>query len=117
MKLRQLSFDPGEIIVEPGQPCVGAFLIEAGKVEVFRKSGDRKVVVAVLGKGEIFGEMALIDHVPHARYVRSVESTQCLLISRTQYEAMIEQTQPILKLFLTRVVRKLRKTTEVTFGK
>lgn len=117
MKLRQLSFEAGDIVVEPGQPCVGAFLIEAGKVEVYRKAGDRKVVVATLGKGEIFGEMALIDHVPHARFVRALEYTQCLLISRDQYEAMIEQTPPILKLFLTRVVRKLRKTTEVTFGR
>ncbi|MEQ8396378.1 cyclic nucleotide-binding domain-containing protein [Thalassobaculum sp.] len=117
MKLKQLSFDAGEIIVEPGQACQGAFLIEAGKVEVYRKVGERKIVVAVLGKGEIFGEMALIDHAPHARYVRAVDSTHCLLISRAQYEAMIEQTPPILKLFLTRVVRKLRKTTEVTFGK
>ena len=37
--------------------------------------------------------------------------------AREQYEAMIAQTPPILKLILTRVVRKLRKTTEVTFGR
>ena len=116
MKLKQLAFEAEAMIVEPGQPCLGAFLIEAGKVEVFRKAGDRKVVVATLGNGEIFGEMALVEHVPHARYVRALEYTDCLLISREQYEAMIAQTPPILKLILTRVVRKLRKTTEVTFG-
>ena len=117
MKLRQLSFNPDEIIVEPGQPCVGAFLIESGRVEVSRMSGDRKIVVAVLGKGEIFGEMALVDHVPHIRTVRALEGTDCLLISRAQYEALLEGTPPVIKLILARVVRKLRKTTDLAFGR
>ena len=117
MKLRQVSFEPDEIIVEPGQPCVGAFLIESGRVEVSRMAGDRKVVVAVLGKGEIFGEMALVDHVAHARTVRALEGTDCLLISRAQYEALLADTPPIMKLILTRVVRKLRKTTDLAFGR
>lgn len=117
MKLRQLSFDPDEIILEPGQPCVGAFLIERGKVEVSRIAGERKIVVAVLGKGDIFGEMALVDHVPHARTVRALEGTDCLLISRAQYEELLAETPPIMKLFLARVVRKLRKTTDLAFGR
>lgn len=117
VKLRQLTFHPDEVIVEPGQPCVGAFLIEAGRVEVYRMAGDRRVVVAVLGKGEIFGEMALVEHLPHARYVRALELTDCLLISRAQYDALLAETPPIMKLFLSRVVRKLRKTTDLAFGR
>jgi len=117
MKLKQLLFAADEQILEPGQPCQGAFLIEAGKVEVYRRSGERKVVVAVLGKGDIFGELALIDHVAHIRYVRALEPTECLLISRAQYEAMAEQTPALMKLIVARVVRKLRRTTELAFGK
>ncbi len=117
MKLKQLSFDAEELILEPGQPCVGAFLIERGKVEISRMAGDRKVVVAVLGKGDIFGEMALVDQVPHARTVRALEGTDCLLISRAQYDALMADTPPIMKLFLSRVVRKLRKTTDLAFGR
>jgi len=117
MKLKQVSFDQEEVILKPDQPCQGAFLIEAGRVEVYRMSGGRKVVVAVLGKGDVFGELALADHVPHARYVRALEDTDCLLISREQYEELLAQTPPIMKLFLLRVVRKLRKTTDVAFGR
>lgn len=117
MRLKQVSFEPDEIILEPDQPCQGAFLIEAGKVEVYRMAGDRKVVVAVLGKGDIFGEMALVDHAPHVRYVRALEGTDCLLIARDQYEELLASTPPIMKLILTRVVRKLRRTTDVAFGR
>ncbi|GHD59475.1 hypothetical protein GCM10017083_43720 [Thalassobaculum fulvum] len=117
MKLKQVSFDHDEVILKPDQPCQGAFLIEAGRVEVYRMSGGRKVVVALLGKGEVFGEMALVDHVPHARYVRALEDTDCLLISREQYEELMEHTPAIVRLFLNRVVRKLRKTTDVAFGR
>lgn len=117
MRLSQVYFDVGEMIVRPGQSCGGAFLIEDGKVEVYRESGDRKIVVANLGKGEIFGEMALVGGVDHVRFVQAIEPTTCLLISTEQYLALFEQTPPIMKLFLTRVVRKLRKTTDIAFGK
>jgi len=117
LKLQQLFFDAAEVIVEPGMECVGAFLIEDGVVEVYRMSGDRKIVVATLGKGDIFGEMALVDDVPHVRYVRARENTTCLLITKEQYAALYQDTPAVMKLFLMRVVRKLRKTTDIAFGK
>ena len=116
MKLRRAFFDAETIITRPDQPCQGAFVIEAGKVEIYRMAGDRKVVMAVLGKGEIFGEMALVENTPHAHFARALEGTDCLLISRAQYEAALVQVPPIVKLILTRVVRKLRKSTGLTFG-
>ena len=117
MKLQQVMFEKGEIIVEPGEPSKGAFLIEDGKVEVFRASGGRKIVVASLGKGEIFGEMALVGGTEHVRYVQARERTNCLVISVEQYKALIEDTPPIMRLFLARVVRKLQRTTDLAFGK
>lgn len=117
MKLRRAFFEAETVITRPDQPCQGAFLIEAGRVEIFRMAGDRKVVMAVLGKGEIFGEMALVENAPHAHFARAVEGTDCLLIPRGQYEAALEQTPAIVKLILTRVVRKLRKTTGLAFGR
>ncbi len=116
MKLRQVMFERGEIIVEPDQPCQGAFLIESGKVEIYRMAGERRIVVATLGKGEIFGEMALVSGTAHARYVRAQERTSCLVISTEQYKALLEETPAIMQLFLSRVVRKLRRTTALTFG-
>ena len=67
IKLPQMFFEMGEIILEPDMPCRGAFLIEAGSVEVYRMVGDRKIVVAILGKGEIFGEVAMVENVSHVR--------------------------------------------------
>jgi CRP/FNR family transcriptional regulator, cyclic AMP receptor protein len=117
MKLQQVMFEAGDVIVEPGQACKGAFLIEDGKVEVFRSSGGRTIVVASLGKGEIFGEVALVGGSEHVRYVQARERTSCLVISVEQYQALIEDTPPIMRLFLARVVRKLRRTTDLAFGK
>tara|TARA_Y100000588_G_C13841862_1_gene748169 strand:- start:124 stop:504 length:381 start_codon:yes stop_codon:yes gene_type:complete len=117
IKLSQMFFEMGEIILKPEMPCQGAFLIEAGSVEVYRMVGDRKIVVAILGRGEIFGEVAMVENVPHVRYVRALEGTDCLMITNSQYQALYEKTPPIMKLFLARVVRKLRKTTDITFGK
>ena len=115
IELAKLSFGANDIILEAGAACKGAFLIESGLVEVYRDVDQRRVVIAQLGKGEIFGELAVIDDVPHAH--PAIQDTQCLLITPAQYQELFANTPGIMKLFLSRVVRKLRMTTDTTFGK
>ena len=117
IELAKLSFGANDIILEAGAACKGAFLIESGLVEVYRDVDQRRVVITQLGKGEIFGELAVIDDVPHAHHVRAIQDTQCLLITPAQYQELFANTPGIMKLFLSRVVRKLRMTTDTTFGK
>ena len=54
---KELSFKPGDKMVDEGTTGVGFYLILDGKAEV-RKGAK---VLASLGKGQFFGEMSLID--------------------------------------------------------
>lgn len=62
MKLHQIMFEPKVMIVEPGQTGKGDFLIESSKGKVYRRVGECQIPIAILGKGDIFGEMALVDN-------------------------------------------------------
>ena len=55
-------FYKGQTIIEQDVSGNRAFYIERGMVEVLVRDGPYMVRVAVLGAGEIFGEMALIEH-------------------------------------------------------
>jgi CRP-like cAMP-binding protein len=69
-------FTAGELICHEEDPCDALFLIESGRVHILPHSvnGEHKEVV-ILGKGEAFGEMALVTGIPAIKRAEAVENT------------------------------------------
>ncbi|MDP6351979.1 MAG: cyclic nucleotide-binding domain-containing protein [Alphaproteobacteria bacterium] len=65
------TFSSGQEIFAEGDRSDYAYIIEYGNVVIYREIGDRQVRLAVLGKGEIFGEMGLIDDRPRSASARA----------------------------------------------
>lgn len=61
------------------------YFILAGWVKVRRLAGDGAVTVAVLGKGEVFGEMAVLDESPRSTDVVSLSPVKVLSISAPNF--------------------------------
>lgn len=83
------DFASGSTIVQEGdEGGVGFYLILDGEVEV-RK---RDKVLATLGKGEFFGEMALLleKDTPRSADVVAIRDTKCLLLSRWDLRGLIK---------------------------
>jgi cAMP-dependent protein kinase regulator len=85
-------FQPGETIVEEGQPGSSLFAIVEGSVEVVRtlKSGRRRMV-AFLGEGDFFGEMSLLSDEPRFATVKAFERTAVLELTRERLEQIIQR--------------------------
>ncbi|WP_375773302.1 cyclic nucleotide-binding domain-containing protein [Archangium gephyra] len=90
--LQPRVFQPGESIVEEGQPGSSMFAIVEGSVEVVRtlKSGRRRTV-AFMGEGEFFGEMSLLAGTPRFATVRAFERTAVLELTREQLELLLQR--------------------------
>jgi len=84
----QREFPAGKDIVTEGDTGAGFFLIENGKVEVIHGS----TLLATLGKGDYFGEMAMLDGRPRVASVRAVETTTCLVMTRWDFLAEVAVT-------------------------
>jgi cAMP-dependent protein kinase regulator len=86
------DFQPGETIIEEGQPGSSLFAIVEGSVEVVRspRSG-RQRTVAFLGEGDFFGEMSLLSAVPRLASVRAFERTAVLELTRERLERIIQR--------------------------
>jgi CRP-like cAMP-binding protein len=80
-----LSFKAGQTIVKEGELGIGFYVILSGKAEVRRKGK----VLSQLGKGDFFGEMAVLDNQPRSADVVAVGPTRCAAFTAWSFEALI----------------------------
>ena len=101
---KELSYKPGNSIVDEGSMGVGFYLILDGKVEV--RKGSK--VLATLGKGQFFGEMSLIDDQPRTADVVAVMPTKCWVLTSWSFAALVKTYPEIALAMLKEMVKRLR---------
>ena len=109
-------FGVDDLLITPGEYPAGIFLIERGKVEVFKEVDRGTISIARLGRGDIVGELALITGRQHRTGVRAIEATDCLLIDIGEFKALHEQTPLAMRIIVSRLARKLARLNKVTYG-
>lgn len=85
----------GEAVIEEGTEGRDAFVVVRGLLRAERRRGDEAVVLAMLGPGALFGEMALVSDAPRAASVVAEEPVQLLAASRDALEALAKRTPKI----------------------
>ena len=109
----QLGFkmvaEPGEIVFREGDSGDCAYFIESGSVEVTVRQGDRPVPVAVLGPGDVLGEMAMIDGQHRSGTATAQSRCVLLTITRDQLSRRMAQSDPVLRMCLSVLVQRLRQ--------
>ncbi|MFA9435365.1 MAG: cyclic nucleotide-binding domain-containing protein [Deltaproteobacteria bacterium] len=102
-----VRFKKGATIIHEGTTGSNAYLVLSGSVEVYKKVGDEKLVLSRLVKGNIFGEMSLVDDKPRSATIVALEDTEVRILSRERFESMLEQNPraviPLLKQVFQRV--------------
>ena len=102
------SFDTDEFIFSEGDPGDCAYIIDSGMVEVALDKDGRKLVVATLTKGDILGEMAIIDRLPRSASARAIVPTVVTPIPLDYVSQKIEQSDPTVRMFLRLAMARYR---------
>jgi EAL domain-containing protein (putative c-di-GMP-specific phosphodiesterase class I) len=105
-ELHRETFAAGAVIFKEGDPGTGAYLIEEGVVEVSVSSA----LQARIGRGELFGEIALIDHGPRTATVRAIDDTVLIPIPRGLVNELLEKTDPVVRHLLTIILERYRSS-------
>ena len=80
-RLKRRRYQPGEAIIQENEPSGRCHAIVSGTVRVTAKVTDQADLFAVLGPGDHFGEISLIDGLPPSATVVAEEATETLSIS------------------------------------
>ncbi len=105
-------YSAGEAMIEEGSTGLGMFLITAGRVEVFKTRDGHKVLLAVLGSGDVLGEMALLDDQPRSASAVAIEHTECLLLSRDRFRTLLKRRPRIAWPIVPSLARRVRDLQE-----
>ena len=101
----------GELIFEENEFDEVAYLVVSGEVEIFRSSGNQEQMLATVGRGEIIGEMSLIDSQPHVASARALSDTEVSVISRQSFQQRLdrlEKSDRVLRRLIGVLVDRLR---------
>ncbi len=89
------------------------FIISTGKVKVVRTDDDGKeVILSILGPGDFFGEMALLDGLPRSATVVALDESELFIINRREFLNLIESSPQVAISLLRELTRRLRKADE-----
>ena len=103
-----VTYPAGSYIFREGDVGNSAYLIETGKVLISVTKDKDSVPVAVLGPGELIGEMAIIDGLPRSASAFAVEETEVSLVSETLLSERMGAADPIVQLLVSVLIRRLR---------
>ena len=104
----QTTFDTDEYIFSEGDTGDCAYIIESGMVEISLDKDERRLVMATLTKGEILGEMAIIDQLPRTASARAIVPTVVTAIPLDYVSQKIEQSDPTIRMFLRLAMTRYR---------
>lgn len=103
------SFQPGEYVFRQGDAGDRIYVVKSGELEVVREdpeAGDR--VLARLGSGDYFGEMALLSQAPRNASVRALTEVTTLAISHHDFQSLFSGI-PALKQSIESVMKQRAK--------
>jgi CRP/FNR family cyclic AMP-dependent transcriptional regulator len=84
-------FGSGQIIFHLGDPAGLLYIITNGNIKFSHASADGKdAVLAILGKGDFFGELALLDDSPRSATAEAIEPTETLTLHRDDFLSFLD---------------------------
>lgn len=106
--LQRQTYQAGNRIFKEGDEGNIAYVVQSGEVEIFKTVDGVETVLGTVGKGGIFGEMALIDSKPRMAGARAKKGSTVVLVSRAMFEEKLNKADPFIKGLLNIFVQHIR---------
>jgi len=108
----EISYAPLQVIYEQGSPADSVYIVAQGAVEAITYSPDHKQsrLVAVMSRGDFFGDLAVFTHKPRLATIRAREATKVLCLERDDFLHLLKQIPDLGLFFSFNLARRLHGT-------
>jgi CRP/FNR family cyclic AMP-dependent transcriptional regulator len=101
------SCAPGTLLFREGDEGNTMYVLQAGRVRISKESEDGVRTLAVLGPGDFFGEMAILNRKPRTATAEVVEQAQLLVLDAKTFESMVLSNAEIAVRLIQKLARRL----------
>ncbi len=108
--LAPIVYGPGSAIFREQDLGGHAYIIERGQVKITQDAGTDQKVIAILGPGELLGEMSPIDNERRSATATAITETEIIPIGTGQLQEIVENSDPLIQLLLRVLIERLRNT-------
>ena len=99
-----------QTIIRAGDPTDSLYIVISGRLKVLmRDKQQREVILAILGPGEFFGEMGLLDDSPRSASVVTLEPCALLSITKTDFKRCLAENSDLSLMVMRGLVKRLRE--------
>jgi len=108
---KKRTFRPGEVIFHRDDVGQVLYVIKEGKVNICLVGPEgQEISLVVLGKGDCFGELAILDRLPRSADAVALERVECYTLQRSDFNNAIMKNPKIAIQVMEVLSRRLRKT-------
>ncbi|NQW17421.1 MAG: cyclic nucleotide-binding domain-containing protein [Chloroflexi bacterium] len=102
--------EPEEVLFKEGDIGEHAYVVEEGEMEVLKTSTGADVLLAILGEGEVIGEMALVEDAPRNATLRSRSKSKVLQIPKSEMDFVLDTSPAAARAMFSNVLQRWRTT-------
>ncbi|GGF70740.1 hypothetical protein GCM10011332_25920 [Terasakiella brassicae] len=112
---KTITYKPNTTLFQEGEQADFAYIIREGSVKISKRGpSGADIPIALVKKGGIVGEMAIVSEAPRSATVTAQEETIVLAISKTSFENKLQSVDPFLYSLIKTVIARLRQTSDHT---
>jgi CRP-like cAMP-binding protein len=114
-RFHPVRYGRGEAVFREGEPAERLFLIDSGRVKLSTASTTgQELLIGVLGRGQIFGELEIIDRGTRAMNARAMEDAVLYALPSDMFWTMLENRPALARRLLELLARRLRRADETS---
>jgi CRP/FNR family cyclic AMP-dependent transcriptional regulator len=112
-QIRLVSLPEGPVFRE-GDAADGLYIIRSGAARVTKvaEGGGPEAVMAILGQGDSFGEIGLIDGLPRSANVTAMQPMECYFLARDVFSSLLDQHPEVARSLLRAMANMVRHADE-----
>ena len=103
-----VTYPKGKVLFKQGEKGDAAYIVQSGAVGMYREAQGRKIPLATVRKGELFGEMAVIDASPRLATAFALEESSVMVIPIDIMLDKLRKADPFIKAMISMLMNNLR---------
>ena len=106
-------YEDGQIILEEGGKGNWMYVVLSGNVEISKMIGGKKIVLQVLEREEVFGELVFLGDTSRTATARAIGETVVGVVEHEFLTEELNKLSPKFRYILIGIVKKLKRTTDI----